>query len=78
MSFSSTLLKWYDVHKRTLPWRGIQDPYKIWLSEIILQQTQIAQGREYYLHFIDRFPTVDMLAKASEDEVMKMWEGLGY
>ena len=78
MSFSSTLLKWYDVHKRTLPWRGIQDPYKIWLSEIILQQTQIAQGREYYLHFIDRFPTVDMLAKASEDEVMKMWEGMGY
>ena len=78
MSFSATLLKWYDAHKRSLPWRGISDPYKIWLSEIILQQTQIAQGKDYYLRFIERFPTVHDLASASEDEVMKMWEGLGY
>ncbi len=78
MSFSDTLLEWYDSHKRTLPWRGIHDPYKIWLSEVILQQTQIAQGKDYYLRFIERFPTVDLLAQANEDEVMKLWEGLGY
>ena len=78
MTFASTLLQWYCTHKRTLPWRGITDPYRIWLSEIILQQTQIAQGRDYYLRFTEHFPSVEILAEASEDEVMKLWEGLGY
>ena len=78
MTFASTLLQWYSTHKRTLPWRGITDPYRIWLSEIILQQTQIAQGRDYYLRFTEHFPSVEILAEASEDEVMKLWEGLGY
>lgn len=76
--FASTLLSWYSDHKRVLPWRDIKDPYKIWLSEIILQQTRIVQGKDYYLRFIERFPCVEKLAAAPEDEVMKLWEGLGY
>jgi A/G-specific adenine glycosylase len=76
--FSKTLLTWYGHYKRELPWRGETNPYKIWASEIILQQTRIAQGWDYYLRFIDRFPTVEDLATASEDEVLKYWQGLGY
>lgn len=76
--FSTELLKWYDVHKRNLPWRTTKDPYKIWLSEIILQQTRVEQGWNYYLAFVDSYPTVQDLAKASEQEVLKLWQGLGY
>lgn len=76
--FSAILLAWYDVHKRTLPWRDIRDPYKIWISEIILQQTRVAQGYDYFVRFVRRFPDVKTLAAASQDEVLKYWEGLGY
>ena len=72
------ILDWYEVHKRILPWRGITDPYKIWISEIILQQTRVVQGLEYYERFIDRFPDVHALAIADEQEVLKYWQGLGY
>lgn len=77
-SFSSALLRWYSENGRSLPWRNTRDPYRIWISEIILQQTRVAQGYEYYLRFIDRFPTVEKLAEAPQDEVMRLWEGLGY
>ena len=76
--FQQTLYRWYEANKRVLPWRETQDPYKIWLSEIILQQTRVAQGIDYYLRFIDRFPTVQDLAAADEDEVLLLWQGLGY
>lgn len=76
--FSGTLLDWYAENKRDLPWRNTTDPYLIWISEIILQQTRVAQGYEYFLRFIKRFPDVASLAAASEDEVMKYWQGLGY
>lgn len=76
--FSSTLLRWYADHGRVLPWRDVRDPYRIWISEIILQQTRVAQGYDYYLRFIHRFPTVEALAAATQDEVMQQWEGLGY
>lgn len=76
--FAKTLLKWYPLHKRDLPWRHTQDPYKIWLSEIIMQQTQIIQGLSYYTKFTKNYPTVKHLAKAHEDEVLKLWQGLGY
>lgn len=72
------MLAWYDDHSRDLPWRGEKDPYKIWLSEIILQQTRIEQGLSYYNNFVNTYPTVYVLANASEDEVLKLWEGLGY
>ena len=78
MEFASLLLKWYDVHRRTLPWRGEHDPYRVWLSEIMLQQTQAAMVEGYYARFLRRFPDVRALAAAGEDEVMKLWEGLGY
>ena len=78
MSFSADLLSWYDVHRRTLPWRGTRDPYRVWLSEIMLQQTQVETVKGYYARFLERFPTVFDLAAAQEDEVMKLWEGLGY
>ena len=78
MSFCSQLLHWYDEHGRTLPWRGINDPYRIWLSEIILQQTRIEQGTGYYARFVERFPTVEALAAAPLEEVLKCWQGLGY
>lgn len=78
VSFSSILLTWYDQHKRDLPWRNTRDPYLIWLSEIILQQTRVAQGLAYYLRFAARFPTPRALAEAAEDEVLKLWQGLGY
>ncbi|MBR5726733.1 MAG: A/G-specific adenine glycosylase [Muribaculaceae bacterium] len=76
--FTSALLKWFGVHGRELPWRGITDPYAIWVSEVILQQTRIDQGTDYWLRFIQRFPTVEALAAASEDEVLRLWQGLGY
>ncbi|MGO4919339.1 A/G-specific adenine glycosylase [Maribacter spongiicola] len=78
MSFSGKILDWYHINKRSLPWRGSTDPYKIWLSEIILQQTRVAQGTPYYLRFIETFPTVDDLADANEEQVLKLWQGLGY
>lgn len=77
--FTKSLLFWHKAHnQRQLPWKGIRDPYKIWLSEIILQQTRVSQGAPYYLKFIDNFPNVSALANASEDEVLKLWQGLGY
>lgn len=76
--FSRTLLDWYAENKRDLPWRNTTNPYLIWISEIILQQTRVAQGYEYFLRFIKRFPDVEALAEAPEDEVMKYWQGLGY
>ena len=78
LTFSATLLAWYDKNKRHLPWRQTRDPYLIWLSEIILQQTRVSQGLSYYMRFSERFPTPRSLADASEDEVLKYWQGLGY
>ena len=77
-SFAETLISWYDDHKRDLPWRGERDPYKIWVSEIILQQTRVQQGWDYYLRFIDNFPNVKALAESDEERVLKVWQGLGY
>lgn len=77
-SFTAALLKWFASAGRELPWRGISDPYGIWVSEIILQQTRIDQGTDYWLRFMERFPTVEALAAASEDEVLRLWQGLGY
>lgn len=73
-----TLHQWYHENKRDLPWRATSDAYLIWLSEIMLQQTQVAQGLPYYLKFSERFPTVQDLAAAEEEEVLKLWQGLGY
>lgn len=78
MTFTTTLLKWFQEHGRELPWRQTHDPYAIWLSEIILQQTRIEQGRPYWERFMRRWPTVEALAAASEDEVLREWQGLGY
>jgi A/G-specific adenine glycosylase len=75
---SQKLISWYNTNKRQLPWRDINDPYRIWLSEIILQQTQVAQGLNYYIKFTEHFPTVTDLANAPEDTVMRLWQGLGY
>jgi A/G-specific adenine glycosylase len=75
---SDKLISWYKKNKRDLPWRDINDPYKIWLSEIILQQTQVVQGLDYYIKFTETFPTVIDLANAPEDKVMRLWQGLGY
>jgi A/G-specific adenine glycosylase len=72
------LIDWYKSNKRNLPWRDIKNPYKIWISEIILQQTRVVQGLEYYTRFIERFPDVNTLADAEEQEVLKYWQGLGY
>ena len=77
-NFTQTLLKWYKINKRDLPFRDTHDAYRIWLSEIIFQQTRISQGLAYYEKFIKRFPTPLALAKAKEDEVLKLWQGLGY
>ncbi len=76
--FSKKLIAWYLQNKRDLPWRNTKDPYRIWLSEIMLQQTRVAQGLPYYLTFITAFPKIEDLANASEDEVLKLWQGLGY
>ncbi|WP_457619012.1 A/G-specific adenine glycosylase [Lutibacter sp.] len=78
MSFSNQLILWYLHNKRNLPWRATVNPYKIWLSEIILQQTRVDQGMEYYYKFIKNFPTVKELALASEEQILKLWQGLGY
>jgi len=77
-AFSEKLLEWYAQNKRSLPWRNIDDPYKIWISEIILQQTRVNQGMPYYQKFIDTFPSVHELAAAPRDTVFKLWQGLGY
>jgi len=76
--FSHHLLNWYEDHKRQMPWRGEADPYKIWVSEIMLQQTRVDQATPYFQNFISLFPTVFDLAKAEQQEVLKAWEGLGY
>ena len=73
-----TLINWYALNQRDLPWRHNPTPYQVWLSEVILQQTRVNQGMDYYLRFVDRWPTVADLAQASEEEVLKMWQGLGY
>ena len=77
-SFSASIIKWYGVHKRDLPWRHTSDPYAIWLSEVILQQTRIEQGLAYYQKFLAAYPTVYDFALATEDEILKKWQGLGY
>lgn len=76
--FAKILLAWYTREGRDLPWRHTRNPYRIWLSEIILQQTRVAQGTAYYHRFVERFPDVTSLAAATEDEVLKLWQGLGY
>ncbi|MFS4482528.1 A/G-specific adenine glycosylase [Hyunsoonleella sp. 2307UL5-6] len=78
MAFSKILTSWYSANKRSLPWRETKNPYFIWLSEIILQQTQVKQGLPYYETFVKHFPTVFDLAKADESKVLKLWQGLGY
>ena len=78
MDFSNKIIGWYQQNKRDLPWRNTNDPYKIWLSEIILQQTRVSQGLPYYINFVTAFPTIKDLASADEQEVLKLWQGLGY
>lgn len=78
MEISKRLLDWYDANARRLPWRGTKDPYRVWLSEIMLQQTRAEAVARYYDRFLERFPDVHALAAAPEDEVLKLWEGLGY
>ena len=77
-SFRRSLLTWYDANKRALPWRGTRDPYKIWVSEIMLQQTRVAAAIDYYNRFLKQFPTTKALARASEQHVLAQWSGLGY
>ncbi len=77
-AFSTHVISWYRANPRELPWRGTSDPYKIWLSEIILQQTRVAQGLPYYCAFVEAYPTVKDLALAPESEVLRLWQGLGY
>lgn len=76
--FSRKLIRWYESNKRDLPWRNTTDPYRIWLSEVILQQTRVDQGMSYYIKFLKLFPKIQNLANASEDNVLKAWQGLGY
>lgn len=78
MDIGKVLIRWYTENKRQLPWRETTDPYRIWISEIILQQTRVVQGLQYFNRFMERFPDVRALAEAEEDEVMKYWQGLGY
>ena len=78
MEFSNSLIHWYLQNKRDLPWRNTTNPYPIWLSEIMLQQTRVAQGLPFFLSFIDAFPTIFDLADAEEEQVLKLWQGLGY
>jgi A/G-specific adenine glycosylase len=78
MDFTRELTQWYDLYQRDLPWRKTKDPYLVWLSEIILQQTRVVQGLSYYHHFAEKYPTVYHLASAPDDDVMKSWQGLGY
>lgn len=77
-NFTSSVLNWYAEHKRPMPWRETGDPYKIWISEIMLQQTRVDQAWPYFERFISEFPTVFDLAKANQQQVLKAWEGLGY
>ncbi len=76
--FSKKIISWYEENKRDLPWRHTRDPYKVWLSEIILQQTRVAQGLPYYERFVENFPDIISLANAKEDRVLRLWQGLGY
>ena len=78
INLSNALIKWYSSNKRDLPWRKTKDPYLVWVSEIILQQTRIETGIKYYLTFIKKYPNVKILAKSSEQQLLKIWEGLGY
>src|SRR5210317_343430 len=78
MNFLEKITDWYKLNKRDLPWRHTRDPYKIWLSEIIFQQTRIDQGMVYYQRFTDTFPDIISLASGSEEKVLKLWQGLGY
>ena len=78
MNFARAILNWYMVNKRDLPWRNTNDPYSVWLSEIILQQTRITQGLPYYLKFINKYPTINSLARANENDILILWQGLGY
>lgn len=78
MDFTALLLTWFGKNRRDLPWKQTTDPYKIWLSEIILQQTRVDQGHDYYLRFVKAYPRVNDLAAAPVDEVLKLWQGLGY
>ncbi len=78
MTFSNRLISWYLENRRELPWRNTTDPYVIWLSEIILQQTRVVQGLPYFEAFVSEFPTVFDLAQAQEEQVLKLWQGLGY
>ena len=75
---SELIFKWYKKNKRDLIWRKTKNPYKIWVSEIILQQTKISVGTKYYLNFIKKFPNLESLSRCSEKEILKIWEGLGY
>ena len=78
MSWQIKLLDWYEINRRDLPWRKTKDPYPIWLSEIIMQQTRVQQGLPYYHSFVKVYPKIKDLAEATEKEVLKRWEGLGY
>lgn len=78
MKIDGKILRWYEKNRRELPWRATRDPYHVWLSEVILQQTRVSQGLDYYYRFLAAFPDVTALAAASEDEVLKLWQGLGY
>ncbi len=78
MNFSSILLQWYAQNKRDLPWRDSDNPYVIWIAEVVFQQTRIEQGLPFFIRFIQKFPSVDVLARAKEESVLKMWQGLGY
>lgn len=78
ITFAPTLERWYEHHKRNLPWRHTRDPYRIWLSEVILQQTRVAQGKPYYERFVDAYPTIADMARADERELLRLWQGLGY
>ena len=73
-ALTAPLLTWYDIHKRVLPWRGIRDPYRIWVSEIMLQQTRVAAVLPYFQRFMEAFPTVEALAQADTERLMKLWE----
>ena len=77
MNFSSKLFNWYQKNKRELPWRETKDPYKIWISEVILQQTRVKQGIPYYIKFLNEYPSLNKLSLASE-EILLLWQGLGY
>ena len=78
MEINEHLILWYLDYGRDLPWRNTRNPYHIWVSEIILQQTRVNQGMEYYLNFVEAFPNVKVLANVDEDTVLKLWQGLGY